>query len=66
MLMLMYIKRGVVPPTAFNPTYTFGAPAIFCEGGSGCGPCASSCLVWPPSPVPLPAISEVQVCVSVR
>eukprot|EP00884_Botryococcus_braunii_P006720 jgi/Botrbrau1/16049/Bobra.7_2s0023.1 len=40
MLMLMYIRRGVVPPTAFDPTYTFGAPAIFCEGGSGCGPCA--------------------------
>eukprot|EP00887_Chlorella_sp_A99_P003999 scaffold11.g3999.t1 len=37
LLMLMCVRRGVVPPSAMLPVYTFGAPAIFCEGAaSGC------------------------------
>jgi len=32
LLMLMFLRRGVLPPVALSPTYTFGAPAIFCEG----------------------------------
>ncbi|KAL4443837.1 hypothetical protein ABPG75_011574 [Micractinium tetrahymenae] len=36
-LMLMYVRRGVLPKSAVSPVYTFGAPAIFCEGGAGGG-----------------------------
>lgn len=32
LLMLMFLRRGVVPPVALLPAYTFGAPAVFCEG----------------------------------
>jgi len=32
LLMLMFLRRGVLPPAALSPAYTFGAPAIFCEG----------------------------------
>ena len=32
LLMMMYRHRGVLPQTAIAPVYTFGAPAIFCEG----------------------------------
>lgn len=28
----MYLRRGVLPAVATSPTYTFGAPAVFCEG----------------------------------
>lgn len=34
----MYLRRGVLPAVATSPTYTFGAPAIFCEGN--CSPAA--------------------------
>lgn len=34
--MMMYKHRGVLPQTAIAPVYTFGAPAIFCEGAC-CG-----------------------------
>lgn len=41
LLMLMYVRRGVLPPVAIAPVYTFGAPAILCEscvcGTSTCG-----------------------------
>ncbi|KAK9818157.1 hypothetical protein WJX72_007963 [[Myrmecia] bisecta] len=40
LLMLMYLHRGVLPPVAIAPVYTFGAPAIFCEGAAG--PCGES------------------------
>ena len=36
--MMMYKHRGVLPPSAVAPVYTFGAPAIFCEGA-----CCSDC-----------------------
>jgi hypothetical protein len=39
LLMLMYVHRGVLPISAVAPVYTFGAPAVFCEGGLG-GQCA--------------------------
>jgi hypothetical protein len=46
-LLLMYVRRGVLPILALTPVYTFGAPAVFCEGGAGGGACAcragSSC-----------------------
>ena len=32
LLMLMFLRRGVLPPVALSPAYTFGAPAVFCEG----------------------------------
>jgi hypothetical protein len=39
LLMLMYVRRGVLPPSALAPVYTFGAPAVLCEGGAGgCAP----------------------------
>ena len=39
-LMLMYVRRGVLPISAVSPVYTFGAPAVFCEGSAGGGSCA--------------------------
>ena len=36
LLMLMYVRRGVLPKSAVSPVYTFGAPAIFCEGTGAC------------------------------
>jgi hypothetical protein len=40
LLMLMFLHRGVVPVSAISPTYTFGAPAIFCEASGPGGTCA--------------------------
>lgn len=47
LLMLMYVRRGVLPKSAISPVYTFGAPAVFCEGGatggaSGCDDCSQA------------------------
>ena len=42
LLMMMYVRRGVVSAANLAPVYTFGAPAIFCEGAcgtAGCGAC---------------------------
>ena len=36
LLVLMYLRRGVLPPVAVSPVYTFGAPAVFCEGDCAC------------------------------
>ena len=44
LLMLMFLRRGVIPAVALAPVYTFGSPAIFCEAGPGTG-CA--CKVGP-------------------
>lgn len=41
LLMLMYLHRGVLPPMSISPVYTFGSPAIFCEG-SACSMCSCS------------------------
>lgn len=38
LIMMMYKHRGVLPQSAIAPVYTFGAPAIFCEGAC-CPPC---------------------------
>lgn len=49
LLMMMYKYRGVLPQTAIAPVYTFGAPAIFCEGAC-CAPCndgSGSCDIKP-------------------
>jgi hypothetical protein len=40
LLMLMFLHRGVLPHSALSPTYTFGAPAIFCEACGPGGTCA--------------------------
>ncbi|BDA46183.1 probable phospholipase A1 PLIP3, chloroplastic [Coccomyxa sp. Obi] len=40
LLMLMFLHRGVLPHSAVSPTYTFGAPAIFCEACGPGGTCA--------------------------
>jgi len=38
LLMMMYLNRGVVSAENLAPVYTFGAPAIFCEGAAcACG-----------------------------
>ena len=47
LLMLMYLHRRVLRPLQLSPTYTFGAPAIFCEGGVT-SDCAAK--VCPPHP----------------
>ena len=39
LLMLMFVRRGVLPPSCLAPTYTFGSPAILCEGAAG-GSCS--------------------------
>ena len=48
LLALMFLHRGVLPHAALSPTYTFGAPAIFCEA---CGP--GGLCARPPVPEPL-------------
>jgi hypothetical protein len=63
MLMLMYVRRGVIPASALNPTYTFGAPAIFCEGASGCGPCSAPVCTHQTSPLSVCVCVCVCVCV---
>ncbi len=50
LLMLMFLHRGVLPHSAVSPTYTFGAPAIFCEA---CGP-GGTCAVNTGTPLALP------------
>ena len=52
LLMMMYKYRGVLPQSAIAPVYTFGAPAIFCEGAC-CAPCQADtelCSVEPTQP----------------
>ncbi|KAK9862875.1 hypothetical protein WJX84_009025 [Apatococcus fuscideae] len=55
-LMLMYVRRGVLPAQAVSPIYTFGAPAVFCEA-SACG-----CTCDVPQPNSLPAPAPVTPC----
>ncbi|GIL78732.1 hypothetical protein Vretimale_371 [Volvox reticuliferus] len=31
-LMLLFVVRGVLKPSNISPIYTFGAPAVFCQG----------------------------------
>lgn len=52
LLMLMFLHRGVIPISAISPTYTFGAPAIFCEASGPGGTCA---LAASTAPKALPA-----------
>ena len=50
--MMMYKYRGVLPQSAIAPVYTFGAPAIFCEGVC-CAPCSADtglCSAEPTQP----------------
>lgn len=35
LLMLMYVRRGVLSQESLATVYTFGAPAVFCQGGDG-------------------------------
>lgn len=70
LLMLMYLRRGVLPAVAISPVYTFGAPAIFCEGSYSCsggGPCTipgvgAIPVRAPPNPKPW-VRSYIRVCV---
>ncbi len=62
LLMLMFLHRGVLPHSAVSPTYTFGAPAIFCEACGPGGTCAVNTgptLALPNQRVSAPASSEV-------
>jgi hypothetical protein len=50
LLMLMFRARGVLTADQVAPTYTFGSPAIFCEGalracGCGAAGCEGGCPV---------------------
>lgn len=50
LLMLMFLHRGVLPHSAVSPTYTFGAPAIFCEAcgpGGTCAPRSATSILDP-------------------
>ena len=47
LLMLMFLNRGVLPHSALSPTYTFGAPAIFCEACGPGGTCALNSAAEP-------------------
>ena len=47
LLMLMFLHRGVIPISAISPTYTFGAPAIFCEASGPGGTCALAASAAP-------------------
>ena len=49
LLMLMFLHRGVLPHSAVSPTYTFGAPAIFCEACGPGGTCALNTAMEPPT-----------------
>ena len=41
LLMLMFRHRGVLLPQQIAPVYTFGAPALFCDGAlGGCNACS--------------------------
>ncbi|KXZ51423.1 hypothetical protein GPECTOR_12g385 [Gonium pectorale] len=48
-LMLLFVVRGVLKPANISPVYTFGAPAIFCQGAvpnappDRCANCNLSC-----------------------
>eukprot|EP00882_Tetradesmus_deserticola_P013869 GHRQ01014728.1.p1 GENE.GHRQ01014728.1~~GHRQ01014728.1.p1 ORF type:complete len:504 (+),score=218.02 GHRQ01014728.1:204-1514(+) len=44
MLMIMFRRRGVLGPQQIAPVYTFGAPAIFCDGALGT---CSACVTQP-------------------
>lgn len=44
MLMIMFRRRGVLGPQQIAPVYTFGAPAIFCDGALGT---CSACITQP-------------------
>jgi hypothetical protein len=44
LLMLMYVRRGVLRPQQVAPVYTFGSPGIFCDGALGA---CSACIVDP-------------------
>jgi Lipase (class 3) len=46
LLMMMFLKRGVLSAENLAPVYTFGAPAIFCEGAAGgCGGDGTDCSI---------------------
>lgn len=41
LLTLMFRHRGVLHPEQIGPVYTFGSPAVFCDGAlGGWGPCS--------------------------
>jgi hypothetical protein len=44
LLMLMYVRRGVLRPQQVAPVYTFGSPGIFCDGALGS---CSACITDP-------------------
>jgi hypothetical protein len=44
MLMIMFRRKGVLGPQQIAPVYTFGAPAIFCDGALGA---CSACVTQP-------------------
>ncbi|KAL3137117.1 hypothetical protein ABBQ32_006694 [Trebouxia sp. C0010 RCD-2024] len=58
LLMMMYNHRGVLPHSAIAPVYTFGAPAIFCEGAC-CTPCQDGSGLCSADPLP-PAQLQAQ------
>jgi len=58
LLMLMYLRRGVLPAVAISPVYTFGAPAIFCEANCSCSSEGSAGHCHHQSTIKIPSICE--------
>ncbi|GLI64249.1 hypothetical protein VaNZ11_007448 [Volvox africanus] len=65
-LMLLFVVRGVLKPSNISPIYTFGAPAVFCQGAIAdapsdrCAKCHLNCemrLSPPPAAGPLAGIA---------
>jgi hypothetical protein len=57
MLMIMFRRRGVLGPQQIAPVYTFGAPAIFCDGALGT---CSACITQPDGSESCSLVSDVE------
>lgn len=57
LLMLMYVRRGVLRPQQVAPVYTFGSPGVFCDGALGA---CSACVLDPSTNAE--ACSLVSIC----
>jgi len=42
LLMMMYVRRGVIDPANLAPVYTFGSPSVLCDGECENGVCPPS------------------------
>jgi hypothetical protein len=61
MLMIMFRRRGVLGPQQIAPVYTFGAPAIFCDGALGT---CSACITQPDGSESCSLVSDVRAALN--